>query len=47
MAVIQEKIVGGALYRGLLIQAAWVLVMWAVGRLLWRSGVRRYQAFGG
>ena len=47
VAVIQEKITGGVLPRGLLIQAAWVLVMWAVGRLLWRRGVRRYQAFGG
>ncbi len=47
VAVIQEKINGVALYRGLLIQAAWVLVMWAVGRLMWGRGVRRYQAFGG
>ena len=47
VAVIQEKITGGVLYRGLVIQAAWVLIMWAVGRLMWHRGVRRYQAFGG
>ena len=47
VAVMQEKVTGGTLYRGLVIQAAWVLIMWAVGRLMWHRGVRRYQAFGG
>ena len=47
VAIIQESITGSTLYKGLLIQAAWVVAMWAIGRLLWRSGVRRYQAFGG
>ena len=47
VAVIQESVHGAVLYKGLLIQAAWVLVMWGVGRLMWLRGVRRYQAFGG
>ena len=47
VAVIQEKVAGAALYKGLFVQAAWVVVMWAVGRLMWMRGVRRYQAFGG
>lgn len=33
--------------RGLGVQAAWVAVMVVVVGLLWRRGVRRYQAFGG
>jgi ABC-2 type transport system permease protein len=45
--ILQERVTGAALFHGLLIQSAWVVIMWAVGRLLWRSGVRRYQAFGG
>jgi len=28
-------------------QAIWILVLLATARLLWRSGVRRYQANGG
>ncbi len=47
VAVIQESIRGPALYQGLVIQAVWVAVMWGVGQLMWRRGVRRYQAFGG
>ena len=47
VAVMQENIRGAALYHGLLVQAAWVVIGWWVGRLMWLRGVRRYQAFGG
>jgi ABC-2 type transport system permease protein len=41
------RISGAAVWQGLAIQAGWVLVMWVVAAMMWRSGVRRYQAVGG
>jgi ABC-2 type transport system permease protein len=38
---------GDALWRGLAIQAAWVLLFYFVARLVWRRGIRKYAAFGG
>ena len=45
--VFMERIQGPALYEGLAIQAGWVLAMWGVAVLMWRAGLRRYQAVGG
>jgi ABC-2 type transport system permease protein len=42
-----ERVQGPALARGLAIQFTWMLVMFGVARLLWRLGVRKYQAVGG
>ena len=47
VAVFQEKVTGGPLAAGLLIQAGWVAVAWAIGRLMWARGLRRFQAVGG
>ena len=47
VAVFQEKITGVLLIKGLLIQGAWVAVAWAIGRLMWTRGLRRFQAVGG
>ena len=45
--VFMEKLAGPRLWQGLAIQAFWVGAMWGVARLLWRLGIRRYQAVGG
>jgi ABC-2 type transport system permease protein len=45
--VFLEKAAGGALYRGLAIQALWFLITLAIARLMWRRGTRHYQAVGG
>jgi ABC-2 type transport system permease protein len=42
-----ERVQGSALWQGLLIQAAWVILTFLLARGLWRSGVKRYQAVGG
>ncbi len=47
VSVFLEKTQGEALWRGLAIQAGWVLVTWAVGRVLWARGLRKYGAVGG
>lgn len=47
VAIFLEKVRGADLYRGLLIQAGWVLVAWLGGRWLWTRGLRRYGAVGG
>ena len=47
VAVFQERVTGEFLVRGLLIQGAWVLAAWALGRLMWVRGLRRFQAVGG
>ncbi len=47
VAIFLEKVSGEMLARGLLIQAGWVAVAWALGRLMWVRGLRRFQAVGG
>ena len=46
-AVWLGKIRGGDLVRGLLIEAAWVVVMAVACRGAWQRGTRRYAAYGG
>jgi len=38
---------GAALWQGLAFQAGWVVFAYALARLIWSRGVRRYSAFGG
>lgn len=45
--IAMERIQGAALFEGLCIQAAWVLVWWMVARILWARGLKHYQAVGG
>ena len=47
VAVFQEKVSGSALAEGLCIQAGWVVLAWAVGKVMWTRGLRRFQAVGG
>ena len=46
VTVFQEKVAGGILVQGLCIQAAWVAAAWAVGKMMWARGLRRFQAVG-
>jgi ABC-2 type transport system permease protein len=41
------RVQGAALWQGLAIQAAWVLMGFALARWVWSRGIRRYAAFGG
>jgi len=45
--VFLERVQGRELYMGLAIQAGWVLLMFGVAQLMWRRGIRHYQAAGG
>jgi ABC-2 type transport system permease protein len=45
--IFMEKTGGAALFTGLGIQAAWLLVTLAVAQTMWRRGTRHYQAVGG
>ena len=38
---------GAALVQGLLIQAFWVAVTFALARFVWSRGIRKYSAVGG
>ncbi len=38
---------GTALWRGLAMQAGWVIVAYGLARFAWRRGIRRYAAVGG
>ena len=38
---------GVALWKGLLIQFAWVVFFYLLARWVWRRGIRKYSAFGG
>jgi ABC-2 type transport system permease protein len=41
------KVTGDALYRGLIIQAVWVVVAYLAARWMWNRGIRKYSAVGG
>ncbi|MBY0228096.1 MAG: ABC-2 family transporter protein [Gemmataceae bacterium] len=45
--VFLNRVPEGQLWRGLLLQAAWVAVFAVAARLLYRAGLRRYSAYGG
>jgi ABC-2 type transport system permease protein len=47
VAVLQQKITGGAVYQGLAVQAFWVGFMFLAARFCWARGLRKYQAVGG
>ena len=47
VAVFLEKVQGAALFKGLAIQAGWLLASWLAGRAMWSRGMRQYGAFGG
>lgn len=46
-AVFLGKVSGAELYQGVAIELAWVLFFFALSRILWNRGVRRYSGFGG
>ena len=45
--VFLERVRGPQLWGGLAIQAGWLLVLFGAARLMWRRGIRHYQAVGG
>jgi len=45
--IAMERIKGAAMWEGLAIQAGWLVIFYLVAALVWRAGVRKYQAFGG
>lgn len=47
IAVFLERVRGVELWSGLATQAGWLALTWGIARLMWRRGVRRYQAVGG
>jgi ABC-2 type transport system permease protein len=47
VSVYLERIAGDNLYRGLLIQAAWVVAAFLLARFAWNRGIRKYSAVGG
>jgi ABC-2 type transport system permease protein len=47
IAVFMGQLRGAEIWQGLLIQSFWVVASWWGTTLLWRRGLRRYQAFGG
>jgi ABC-2 type transport system permease protein len=47
VSIYLEQSTGEALYRGLAIQAAWVVFFYWLARLVWRRGIKKYSAAGG
>jgi ABC-2 type transport system permease protein len=45
--IVMERVQGRALWEGLAIQAGWLVVAFAAAQLVWRAGLRKYQAVGG
>jgi ABC-2 type transport system permease protein len=38
---------GDAMFKGLVIQALWVVAFYGLARLAWSRGIRKYSAVGG
>jgi ABC-2 type transport system permease protein len=47
ISIYMGKITGAELARGLIIQFAWVCVMYALARFAWSRGIKKYAAAGG
>jgi ABC-2 type transport system permease protein len=47
VSIYMGKTTGTELFKGLAIQAVWVLLAYAMARLAWNRGIRRYSAVGG
>ena len=47
VSVYMGKVTGAELARGLLIQAGWVVLAYAMARFAWRRGIKKYSAVGG
>lgn len=45
--IVMERVKGPALWEGLAIQAGWLCVGFVIACVVWRAGLRRYQAVGG
>ena len=46
-AVFLGKVEGADMYRGLAIEASWVLFFVIISRIMWSRGVKRYSGYGG
>jgi len=47
VSVYLGRVTGDDLWRGLMIQAFWVVALYGLARLVWSRGIRRYSAVGG
>ena len=47
ISIYMGKATGMDIWRGLAIQAMWVLLAYGAARFMWRRGVKKYSAFGG
>lgn len=47
VSIYMGKTSGVELYRGLLLQSAWVIAIYGVARFAWHHGIRKYGAVGG
>lgn len=45
--VFLERVQGADLWKGLAIQAGWVLLLFIAAQTMWQRGIRHYQAVGG
>ena len=47
VSIYMGRTTGADLWRGLLIQAGWVIASWLLARWAWSRGIKRYAAVGG
>ncbi|MBM3875406.1 MAG: hypothetical protein FJ386_01635 [Verrucomicrobia bacterium] len=47
VSIFMERVTGAELAGGLAVQAMWVVAAYALARLVWSRGIRRYSAAGG
>ncbi len=47
IAVLQERVIGSDLIKGLCIQFGWVLLLYGLAKTLWKKGLQKYGAVGG
>jgi ABC-2 type transport system permease protein len=47
ISIYMGNLTGNGIALGLLTQLFWVMMMYALARFMWRSGIKKYAAFGG
>ncbi len=47
IAIFLERLSQGELVKALLVQSGWLIITWAIARMMWQRGLNHYQAVGG
>jgi ABC-2 type transport system permease protein len=47
LTILLGKTEGGDAWSGIMLQVAWIIILWGLALVLWRAGLRQYTSVGG